>query len=111
MSPGARLGHRRGDRLAAAAAPRARRGAPCQDVAPDRGRVLAPRIVVGDDDEVGEPGRDRAHLGPLADVAVAAGAEDDDQPVPGVRPKRLDRRLDRVGRMGVIDIDRRARRG
>ena len=77
-----------------------------QDVAPDRRRILAPRIVVGDDDEVGQPGRDRAHLGPLADVAVAAGAEDDDQPAPGVGPERLDRRLDRVGRMGIVDIDR-----
>ena len=66
------------------------------------------RIVVGDDDPVGEPRRRRAHLGALARVAVAAGAEDDDQPVPGVRPQRLDRRFDRVGRMGIIDIDRRA---
>ena len=74
----------------------------------DRRRVLAARIVVGDDDHVGQPRRDRAHLGALALVAVAAGAEHDDQPALDVRPERRDRRLDRVGRMRIIDIDRRA---
>ena len=89
----------------------ARAGRAGQDVAPDRGRILAARIVVGDDDQVGEPRRDRAHLGALADVAVAAGAEHDDQPAPGMRPQRLDRRFDRVGRVRIIDIDRRAGAG
>ena len=89
----------------------ARAGRAGQDVAPDRGRILAARIVVGDDDQVGQPRRHRAHLGALADVAVAAGAEHDDQPVARMRPQRLDRRLDRIGRMGIIDIDRRAGAG
>ena len=60
---------------------------------------------------VGEPRGDRAHHGALADVAVAAGAEDDDQPALGVRAERVDGGLDRVGRVGVIDIDRRAGAG
>ena len=38
------------------------------------------RIVVGDDGDVGQAGGDRAHQRPLAAVAVAAGAEDHDQP-------------------------------
>ncbi len=45
----------------------------------DRGRVLRARIVVGDDDDVGRAGRDLAHDRPLARVAVAAAAEDDDR--------------------------------
>ena len=49
------------------------------------GRVLAARIVVGDDDDVGQPRRDAAHFRPLALVAVAAGAEDGDQPPFDVR--------------------------
>src|SRR5438270_861254 len=63
-----------------------RAGGALENVAADRGRILAARIVVGDDDEIGQPRRHRAHLGPLADVAVAAGAEDDDQPPARMRP-------------------------
>ena len=38
------------------------------------------RVVVGDDDDVGEPRRDLAHDRPLAGIAIAAAAEDDDEP-------------------------------
>ena len=41
-------------------------------------RILAARVVGGDDRDVGELGRDPAHLRPLAAVAVAAAAEDAD---------------------------------
>ena len=44
--------------------------------------ILAPRIVVGDDGEIGLIRRDAPHLGPLALVAVAAAAEHHDEPVP-----------------------------
>jgi hypothetical protein len=99
------------DRLAAARPTSRAPGAPSR---------IARRIAAGSSlrglssvtiDHVGEPRRDRAHLGALAGVAVAAGAEDDDQPALGVRPERLDRRLDRVGRVRIIDIDRRAGAG
>ena len=79
-----------------------------EDGAADRGRVLAARIVVGDDDDIGEPRRDRAHHRPLARVAVAAAAEHDDEPAAAMRAQRRERRLERVGRMGVIDDHRRA---
>ena len=45
----------------------------------DLGGVLAARVVVGDDEDVGQAGRDLAHDLALARVAVAAGAEHDDQ--------------------------------
>ena len=68
-----------GDRLAAVAdLDRVGRGG--EDRLADRGRVLGARIVVGDDDHVGVVGGGLAHQRPLAGIAVAAGAEDDDQP-------------------------------
>ena len=54
---------------------------------------------------------DRAHLRPLALVAVAAGAEHRDQPPFDMRPKRRNRRFECVGRVRIIDIDRAPRRG
>ena len=90
---------RRGDRLAAVAhldhlgAVPAR--APVQHRGPDRGRVLGARVVVGDDQDVGEPGGDLAHDRPLARVPVTPGAEHDDQPAVGQRPQGLERGLRR----------------
>ena len=46
----------------------------------DRLRVLGARVVGGDDRQVGELGPGPAHQRPLVAVAVAAGAEDRDQP-------------------------------
>ena len=79
---------------------RSRRATPGMHLGADRRRVLAARIVVGDDDHVGQPRRDRAHRPALALVAVAAGAEDGDQPALDVRPQRRDRRFQRVGACG-----------
>ena len=76
----------------------------------DRGRVLGARVVVGDHQHVGEPGGDLAHQRPLAGVAVAAGAEDDDQPARGQRAQRVQRGRDGVGLVGVVD-DRRGSPG
>ena len=73
------LGDRRRDRLAAVAdLDRARRR--LEDGAPDIGRRLGPRIVVGDIDAVGQAGRHLSHQGPLAGVAVAAAAEQRNEP-------------------------------
>ena len=44
----------------------------------DRGRILATGVVIGDDHQVGQFRRDRAHRSALALVAVAAGAEHGD---------------------------------
>ena len=53
--------------------------------------------------DVGEPGGDRAHDRPLAGVAVAAGAEDDDDLPVGERAQGGEHGLDRVGLVGVVD--------
>ncbi len=50
----------------------------------------------------------RPHLGPLALVAVAAAAEHHDEPVVRRRAERVERLGERVGRVGVVDEDRRA---
>ena len=49
-----------------------------------------------------------AHQRTLALVAVAAAAEHDMQLVCGVRAQRLQHLFQRIRRVGVIDIDRRA---
>ena len=50
-----------------------------EHVLDDRERILAARVVGGHDHVVGALHGDGAHHGPLAAVAVAAGAEDADQ--------------------------------
>ncbi len=75
-----------------------------QDGGADRGGLLAPGIVVGDDGDVGQLGRRLAHQGPLAAVAVAAGAEDHDQLAAGVRAQSFQHCLQAVGGVGVVDI-------
>ena len=74
----------------------------------DRGRLLAARIVVGDDDAVGILSRDAAHDRAFARVAVAAGAEHHDQFAFGIGPQRLQRLRQRVRLVRVVDEDRRA---
>ncbi len=79
-----------------------------QYLAPDRGRIFASWIVVGDDGEIGLCRRHRAHLGSLALVAVAAATEHHQQPVAHIRPQRVERLGQRIGRVGVVDEDGRA---
>src|SRR6185369_3376638 len=78
-------------------------------VAPAGDLGLAARIVVGDDDHVRQARRDRAHLWALALIAVAARAEHRDQAPLDVGPQRGDRRFERIGGVGIVDIDRGAR--
>jgi len=85
-----------------------RAGTESQRFPADRGGFFAARIVVGDDDTVGELRRRRAHQHTLALVAIAAAAEHDVQFALGVRAQRGQDGFERIGRMGVIDIDRRA---
>ena len=85
---------------------RARRRRPADDLVDDRARVLAARVVGGDDRDVGEVARDPAHHRPLLAVAVAAAAEDADD-APGVELARgREHVLERVGRVRVVDDDR-----
>ena len=62
----------------------ARRGS--DDRAADRRRILAARIVIGNDDDVGLFRGDRAHQRTLAGIAIAAGAEHHDEATLHVRP-------------------------
>src|SRR5690606_806339 len=71
-------------------------------VADARG-ILGARIVVGDDDEIGAVGRGGAHEGAFGAVAVAAGAEDGDDPAGGGLPERVEDGGDRLGLVGVVD--------
>ncbi len=56
-------------------------------------------------DDVGELARDLAHQRPLAAIAVASGAEDDDHPPVAKIARGPEHRLERVGRVRVVDDD------
>ena len=49
-------------------------------------RVLAARIIVGNDYDVGEARCDSSHFRPLALIAIAARTEDGDEPLIDMRP-------------------------
>ena len=69
---------------------------------------LVARVVAGDDDAVGKPRRQRAHHRPLGSVAVAAAAEQAPEPaaaLDGQWAQRLQRFLERVGRVRIVDHD------
>ena len=72
----------------------------------DRAGCSRARVVVGHDDHVGEPRGELAHERPLAGVAVAAGAEDHDQPAVRERAQAREGGLDGVGLVRVVDDDR-----
>ena len=75
---------------------------PGQDLAADRRGILAARVVVGDDDQIGQLGGDPAHRRPLAGVALATGAEHHRQPA--VRPQQGGQhRAQRARLVGVVD--------
>ena len=103
-SPGLRLGERELDRGAAVELdlePAERAGG---DLGGDRGRILAARVVGGEDRAVGELGDDAAHQRPLRPVAVAARAEDDDEPsLAQLARPRAQHVLERVRRVRVVD--------
>ena len=81
---------------------------PGHDGGPDRRWVFAPGIVVGDNHNVRQPGRNLAHLRPFALVAISARAEHNDQAAFDVGSQRSNRSFECVGRVRVIDIDRDA---
>ena len=73
-------------------------------------RILAARIVIGDDHQIARLGGGSPHRGALAVIPVSAGTENGYQAAGNVRAQRSDGRLKRIGRVCVIDIDRRIRR-
>ena len=79
-----------------------------QNLGADRRRLLAARIVVGDDAAIGQPPGKRAHDRALAAVPVAAATEDQVEATLGVGPNFREHGLERVGRMGVIHENARA---
>src|SRR4051812_1948828 len=75
-----------------------------EDLVEDRLGVLRARVVAGHDDLVGELRREAPHQGPLAPVAVAAGAEHHDHSSPRCQLARgAQDVLQRVGRVRVVD--------
>src|SRR5260370_32819317 len=68
-----------------------------EDRGADGGGLLRARVIVGDDDDIGAARRDLAHLRPLARVAIAAAAEDDDQALAHEGAKRRERLFERIG--------------
>mgnify|MGYP007027440477 CR=1 FL=1 len=65
-------------------------------------RILAARVVGGDDGDVGAPHDRLAHEGALGAVAVAAAAEDDDKAPGAMRAQCRQDGVQRVGRVGVV---------
>ena len=76
-------------------------------MAANLGGVLAPRIVVGDDGEIGLGRSDTPHLGPLAFVAVAAAAEHHDEAVLDIGAQSVERLEQGIRGVGIVDEDRR----
>ena len=77
------------------------------DVGDDRVAILAARIVVGDDRDIGAALGDRRHLRALAAVALAAAAEHADQLAGGKRTQRAQRLFQRVRGVRVVDDHQR----
>ena len=72
----------------------------------DDGRwILAPRVVRGHPQPVGEPRGDPAHDGALPPIPVAAAAEDDAQAAAGELSRGREHALQGVGSMGVVHHD------
>ena len=103
---GARLVHRGEDRHLAVLDRLGRAAGNAREhLLDDRVRILAARIVAGDDHVVGEPRGRRAHERALAGIALAAAAEHADQARARAPPRaqRLERLLERIRRVRVVD--------
>jgi len=79
-----------------------RAGTPPQHRRPDRCRILAARVVVGDDHHVGMPRRRLPHQHALAGIPVATGADDRHHPPHHMRAQCPQRRGNRVRRVGIV---------
>ena len=63
------------------------------DLFDDPERILRARVVGRQHDEIAQPRGDGAHQRPLGAIAIAAAAEDGDEPALGERPRRLEQIL------------------
>ena len=79
-----------------------------EDGGADGGWLFAARIIVSDDYPVGLGGGDFTHQRPLAAIAIAAGAENDDKFAARRGPQRVEGFGERVGLVRIVDEDRRA---
>ena len=97
--------HRIGDRRAAVTdLDELRRGRGTrQHGGSDRGRVFVARIVVGDDDQVGQLGGDFAHRCPLTRIAITARTHDDGQAAAALITQRLQDRAQGARLVRVVD--------
>ena len=77
-----------------------------RDLLEDGHAILAARILVGDDDHVGQPRRDPAHGSALLPIALPRRPEDRPQPSGGRRPQLAEHRLQ--GGRGVRVVDHHA---
>src|SRR6516164_2686078 len=77
------------------------------DSGADRRGILAAGIVVGDNYAVGFSCSDRAHQRPLAGIAIAPGAEHDEQTSATVRTQCFERLCQCIWLVRVIDKDLR----
>ncbi len=75
----------------------------CEDLLDDRERILAPRIVRGDEDDVGEARRDRTHERALLAIPVSTASEHADDAIRRERPRLGKDVLERLRRVRVVD--------
>ena len=71
----------------------------------DAKRILGPRVVRGQDDQIAQSRRHGTHQRPLRAIAIAAAAEDRDQTALRQRPRRLEQVLQRIVGVRVVDDD------
>src|SRR6266852_2226681 len=79
------------------------------DFAGDGLRILAARVIAGDDHAVGELARDASHFRPLAAIALTTAAEKAHQfaAADDRGTQRLQYLFQRIGCMGIIDDNQR----
>ncbi len=82
-----------------------------RDRSDDAHRILAARVVGGDQHAIGTAGGGGAHQRALRWIAIAAGAENHDEAAAalrGERTQRVEHFLERIGCVRVIDDHERA---
>src|SRR5205823_10624192 len=78
---------------------------PALNLLDDPRRVLAARVIRGDDDHIAQASGYGAHQRALGAIAVASGAEHGDDPSSREWPRCLEQIAQRIVRMRVIDDD------